>query len=136
MSKAKTQALHGANVDPLDISVNPEIFTVADLHQLLSMYPQDVPVRLGFFESTNSRAKPDFYPITRMTFGTIPNSVSDEKNPPDEAAFVLMFDTGITGEEFEGPHDAFRDHAAGIVNSAASASTSAPQRGKGLRIVK
>ncbi len=129
----KVQALHCVN--PLDISIDATAFTVGDLHQLLLRYPQDAPVRICLFDSVKPKETPDFFPATRMTFGSIESPVFENEV---EEAFVLMFDTGITGEEFDGPHDAYRDHSQKMIEHASTSQTQTkrPKRGRELVVVK
>ncbi len=133
-SAAVALAAAAAVIDPLDISVDPHSFTVADLRALLGRYPADAPVRISMFESDRKRATPEFFPVTRLVYGTIESPVTDDAS--DEESFVLMFDTSITGEEFDGPHDADRDHNAGIVAQAAKATSRKPRESKAAKAAR
>lgn len=129
-----TTSLASMLIDPLDISVDPNTMTVGDLRDLLARYPADAPLGLGFFESDNKRCKaPDLYPFTRLAFGAVPAQDVIRTNEGDQSqieAVVFMFDSGVTGEEFDGPHDGDRDHNSAIIEHAAAEAPKPSRRRK------
>lgn len=112
------------SIDPLDVAIDPNMMTVGHMLKLLSRYPADAPFAIGMFESENARAVPDFYPLTRLVYGSVAAADVMRTEENDESqidAVVFMFDSGVTGEEFDGPHDGDVDHNAAIIASATAA---------------